>query len=147
MAADGPSGGSSGGPTGGSIAIRRARWILIVAAGIWAAAAAATVLWINPSLTAAELEAGPPVWLTWATPLFVGLFSAAGAWRLRPGDRSGWGLAVSAMALNLLSCVFPAAVYGVYLLFKPAVKATLLGGHFAEGQRESQREGQREEEA
>ena len=89
MAADGPSGGASGepsaGPTGGLIAIRRARWILIVAAGIWAAAAAATVLWINPSLSAAELEAGPPVWLTWAAPLFVGLFSAAGAWRLRLG--------------------------------------------------------------
>ena len=106
------------------------RGILVAMAVFWALMSLVTV-YGNTQLSAEELG-DTPLWATVAAPAFVGLFAAVAAWRTRAGDRQGWGLGVSAMALNLLGCVTaPLAVWGILLLFKPHTKAQMLGGRFA----------------
>lgn len=106
------------------------RGILVAMAVFWALMTLVTV-YGNGQLSTEELGEAP-LWATVAAPAFVALCSALAAWRTRPGDRQGWGLAVSAMALNLLGCLTaPLAVWGILLLFKPHTKAQMLGGRFA----------------
>ncbi|MFT5582458.1 MAG: hypothetical protein ACI9VR_000034 [Cognaticolwellia sp.] len=106
------------------------RGILVAMAVFWALMSLVTV-YGNTQLSAEDLG-DTPLWATVAAPAFVGLFSALAAWRTRPGDRQGWGLGVSAMALNLLGCVTaPLAIWGILMLFKPTTKAQMLGGRFA----------------
>ncbi len=97
-------------------------WLLMTAVTVYG----------NGQLSAEELG-DTPLWATVATPLFVALFSGFAAWRTRPDDRKGWGLAVGAMALNLLGCLtLPLAIWGITLLFKPETKAQMLGGRFTQ---------------
>jgi hypothetical protein len=106
------------------------RGILVATAVFWTLMSLVTV-YGNTQLSTDELG-DTPLWATVAAPAFVALFAALAAWRTRAGDRQGWGLGVSAMALNLLGCVTaPLAIWGIVLLFKPHTKAQMLGGRFA----------------
>lgn len=105
------------------------RAILVSTAVFWTLMTAVTV-YGNGQLSAEDLG-DTPLWATVAAPAFVAVYAAFSAWRTRPGDRKGWGLAVGAMALNLLGCLtLPLAVWGLALLFKPQTKAQMLGGRF-----------------
>ena len=106
------------------------RGVLVTMAAFWALMSLVTV-YGNTHLSAEELG-DIPLWATVAAPAFVGVFSAFAALRTRSGDRQGWGIGVSTMALNLLGCVTaPLAVWGILMLFKPNTKAQMLGGRFA----------------
>jgi hypothetical protein len=108
----------------------RIRGILVAMAVFWAVMSLVTV-YGNTQLSAEELG-DTPLWATVAAPAFVSVFSGLAGWRTRSGDRQGWGLGVSAMALNLLGCVTaPLAIWGILMLFKPHTKAQMLGGRFA----------------
>ncbi|MCB9797888.1 MAG: hypothetical protein H6741_34850 [Alphaproteobacteria bacterium] len=104
--------------------VRRVLWTLV---GVWG------LHLVMSLLLDAQVEGGPPMWLARGALVGVAAFTALGAWSLRAGSKRGWGMTVSAAAVNLLHpLLFIPAFWVVWQLFKPSVMGACLGGVFAQ---------------
>ena len=111
-----------------ALQLAKIKLICYGAAGLWGLVLGLTVF--LPALP--EAEGVPPMWVSQAALGALIAANAVAGLALRPGAKGSWGTAVSVLLLSLIGChTLPLAVWGLFLLFRPEVKAAVLGGKFA----------------
>lgn len=111
--------------------LRRIRWVLWFLTAVWCFFTAVSVYGaVTMDLPAPPGEVPPPEWVTYVIPGGLAVLCAAAGVTLKPGSKTGWGLAVAAAAINLMSCTLPLGVVLLVWLFQKPVKESMLGGGF-----------------